>query len=64
MHCEIYADVTGVVVDKGVFATKEDHSQAVGTEPFYANIAYFDGEQIKLREGAPYTKSVEVPVIQ
>lgn len=64
MHCDLYADVSGVVVDAGVFTSEEGHRYPVGTDAFYANITYFDGEQINLQQGAPYSKSVEVPLVQ
>ena len=56
MRCHIYADVTGVVVDSGVFITKEGHRFPVGTDLFYSNISYFDGERIKLRKGMAYER--------
>ena len=64
MSCQMFADVTGAIVDRGVFATRKEQKHAVGTNEFFAEMSYFDGERIKLKDGTAYEKVLEAPLAQ
>ena len=59
MTCTVFADVTGVLVDEGIFTFDEEHQSKIGSDSFYASLSYFDGERIKLRNGGFYEKKIE-----
>lgn len=64
MSCQIFADVTGAIVDSGVFAIRKEQEHAVGTNEFFAEMSYFDGERIKLKDGTAYEKVLEAHLAQ